>query len=408
MIANAEKRPPAPGWFREKLLMGLTPKEYLRSLLTPFNAAAGLILLMGLPVIAYRFIFGLAAVTNLSQVNPWGIWIAFDVLAGVALAAGGYVLAGAVHLFGLKEYHPVVRPAILTAFLGYFFVVVGLLVDLGQPWRLPYPIVYSHGVTSVMFEVAWCVLLYFAVLSLEFSPAVFEWLGLERARRWASRITIGLVVSGVVLSTLHQSSLGALFLMAPAKIHPLWYSPFIPLYFFVSSIIAGLSMVIVETSLSHKIFRDQLRDQEHVDVDGLALGLGKAASVVLFSYFFMKLLGIAEGGHWKLLNTPYGRWFLVEMIGFILLPCFLFAHGARERNVALTRAAAALTVIGIVVNRLNVAVVAYNWSLPDRYVPSWMEVLVSVTIVTLGLLTFRWIVNRMPVLRGRPNYRRGH
>ncbi|OGL64703.1 MAG: hypothetical protein A3I72_14700 [Candidatus Tectomicrobia bacterium RIFCSPLOWO2_02_FULL_70_19] len=408
MTTTAERRPVVPSWPREKLLMGLSLREYLRSLATPFNAVAGLILLIGLPVIAYRFIFGLGAVTNLSQANPWGIWIGFDVLAGVALAAGGYVLAGTVYLFGLKEYRPVVRPAILTGFLGYFFVVVGLLVDLGQPWRLPYPIVFSYGVTSVMFEVAWCVLLYFTVLSLEFSPTVFEWLGWEKARRWASRITIGLVVSGVVLSILHQSSLGALFLMAPTKIHPLWYSPFIPLYFFVSSIIAGLSMVIVETGLSHRIFQDQLRGQAHADIGAITLGLGKAASVVLFSYFFMKLLGIADGGNWKLLNTPYGYWFLVELLGFILLPCFLFAHGARERSVKLVRAAAAMTVVGVVVNRLNISVIAFNWAGPERYVPSWMELTVTLTIVTLGLLTFRWIVNRMPVLREHPARRGAH
>ena len=408
MIASAERDSAASGWFREKILMGLSPREYLGSLATPLNGVAGLILLIGLPVIAYRFIFGLGAATNLSQVNPWGIWIGFDVLAGVALAAGGYVLAGAVYIFGLKEFHSVVRPAILTGFLGYFFVVVGLLVDLGQPWRLPYPIVYSHGFTSVMFEVAWCVLLYFTVLSLEFSPAVFEWLGWEKARSWAQRITIGLVGSGIGLSPLPQSSLGALFLMAPAKIHPLWYSPFIPLYFFVSSVIAGLSMVIVETSLSHRIFQDQLKGRGHTDVNAITLGLGKAASLVLFSYFFMKLLGVADGGNWKLLNTPYGHWFLVELLGFILLPCFLFAHGARERNVALVRATAALTVVGIVVNRLNISVIAFNWNAPERYVPSWMELLVSITIVTLGLLTFRWIVNRMPVLCEHPKYREGH
>jgi len=392
----------------EKLLAGMTPKEYLRSLVTPFNAVAAVILLVGIPVIAYRFIYGLGAATNLSQENPWGLWIGFDVLAGVALAAGGYVLACAVYLFGLTEYRAVVRPAILTGFLGYFFVVVGLLADLGQPWRIPYPVFYSYGLTSVMFEVAWCVFLYLTVLSLEFSPAMFEWLGWRRARRWVSRITIGLVVAGVVLSTLHQSSLGALFLMAPTKLHPLWYSSFLPIYFFVSSIAAGLSMVIVETAFSHRLFRDQLTGMPHVDTDAISIGLGKAASVVLFSYFFMKLLGVSDGGHWNLLNTPYGYWFLTEMIGFVLLPCFLFALGARGANASFVRSAAALTVIGIVVNRLNVSIIAFNWNAAERYVPHWMEVAVTVTIVTMGLLAFRWIVNRMPVLRSHSDHNGTH
>jgi len=395
-------------WAREKLFMGLSPGEYVRGLATPFNVAAGLILLVGLPLIAYRFAYGLGAATNLSQTNPWGLWIGLDVLSGVALAAGGYTLASTVYLFGLKQYYPVLRPAILTGFLGYFFVVVGLLVDLGQPWRIPYPVMYSYGVTSVMFLVAWHVFLYLTVQFLEFCPAVFEWLGWRNVRRWAMRLTIGATVFGVILSTLHQSALGALFLMAPAKLHPLWYSPYIPIYFFVSSVVAGLAMVIVESTLSHRIFRNQIDPRRHVDLDAITLGLGKAASVVLFTYFFLKLLGVADGDHWDLLNTPFGHWFLVELLGFVLLPCFLFAHGVREGNVRIVRATAILTVIGIVLNRLNVSLIAFNWDVPDRYVPSGMEVLTSITIITLGLLTFRWIVNRMPVLHEHPEYRGVH
>lgn len=394
-------------WPREKLLLGLTLRDYARTLISPFDIVAGLILLVGIPVIAYRFAYGLGAATNLSQTNPWGLWIGVDVLSGVALAAGGYVLAGTVHVFGLRQYYPVLRPAILTGFLGYFFVVVGLLVDLGRPWRIPYPVVYSYGVTSVMFLVAWHVFLYLTVQFLEFCPAVFEWLGWKNVRTWAVKLTVGATAFGIILSTLHQSALGALFLMAPTKLHPLWYSPFIPIYFFISSITAGLAMVIVESALSHRIFRDQIltpQSHQHADIDEITLGLGKAASVVLFTYFFLKLLGIADGGHWALLNTPFGYWFLVEVIGFVLAPSFLFAHAVRTRNATLVRATAAMTVIGIIINRVNVSIIALNWNVADRYVPSWMEVVMTVTIITMGLLTFRWIVNRMPVLREHAEY----
>lgn len=408
MNETVEHRNAPHTWAREKLFMGLSLREYVRGLVTPFGVVAGLILLVGLPVIAYRFARGLGAVTNLSQAYPWGLWIGFDVLCGVALAAGGYILAGTVYLFGLRNYYPVLRAAILTGFLGYFFVVVGLLVDLGQPWRIPYPVFYSFGVTSVMFLVAWHVFLYLTVQFLEFCPAALEWLGWKDVRRWAMKLTIGATVFGVILSTLHQSALGALFLMAPTRLHPLWYTPFIPIYFFVSSIIAGLSMVIVESTLSHRIFRDQIDPGRHVDVDVITLGLGKAASVVLFTYFFLKLLGIADGGHWNLLNTPFGHWYLLELLGFVLLPCFLFAHGVREGNTTLVRATAVLTVIGIILNRLNVSMIAFNWNIPDRYVPSSMEVITTITIITLGLLTFRWIVNRMPVLFEHPQYRGTH
>jgi Ni/Fe-hydrogenase subunit HybB-like protein len=396
----------APGaWIANTLFMGLTPRAYVRSLFTPFNLIATLILASGIPVIIYRFVYGLGAATNLSQANPWGLWIGLDVLSGVALAAGGFTLAATVYIFGLKQYHAVVRPAVLTGFLGYAFVVVGLLVDLGRPWKLPVPIVYSYGTTSVMFEVAWCVCLYNVVLFLEFAPAALEWLGLRKAREWAVRMTIGLTVFGVMLSTLHQSSLGALFLLTPTKMHPLWYSPFIPIYFFVSAVIAGLSMVIVESSLSHRIFRSQLDPTGHVDVDRLTLGLARAASIVLFAYFFIRLQGLADSQNWALLNTPYGYWYLFEMLGFILLPCLVYAFGVRYRKPALVRATAAWTVLGVVVYRLNISVVAMNWNVANRYVPSWMEVLTSVTIITIGVLTFRWIVNRMPVLREHPAYR---
>jgi Ni/Fe-hydrogenase subunit HybB-like protein len=296
----------------------------------------------------------------------------------------------------LKEYHPIVRPAILTGFLGYLFAVLGLTADLGRPWNLPVPLFISWGGPSVMFEIAWCVVLYLTVLGLEFLPPVFEWLGWKKALTLATRATIGLTVFGVMLSTLHQSSLGGLFLMAPTKLHPLWYSPFIPAYFFISSIAAGLAMVIVESGLSHRAFKSRI--DHHVNLDKLVVGLARGASIVLFAYFFVKLQGVADGGRWSLLMTGWGYWFLVEVVGFVLVPSLVFAYAARRANVSLIRWTAAWTVLGIVINRLNVSVIALNWNSPDRYVPSWMEVMVSITLVTLGVSAFRWIVNRMPVL----------
>jgi Ni/Fe-hydrogenase subunit HybB-like protein len=398
----------APLWIHDRLLLGMSPREYVRSLLTPGSAMAAAILAVGLPIIVYRYVFGLGAVTHLTQTTPWGLWIGLDVLSGVALAAGGFTLAGAVYIFGLREYHPVVRPALLTAFLGYLFVVIGLLVDLGRPWKLPVPIVYSFGTSSVMFEVSWCVALYTVVLALEFLPALFEWLDWARARAWAVQLTLPATVAGIMLSTLHQSSLGALFLMAPTKLHPLWYSPFIPVFFFVSAIIAGLSMVIFESAVSHRAFRHQIDPQQHVDLDRIQLGLARAAAVVLFCYFFLRLQGIAEGGHWSLLATPYGGWFLLEIVGFVLVPCWLFALGARTANVTLVRWTAAITVLGVVLNRLNVSIIAFNWTSAERYVPSWMEVWTSLTIITIGVLVFRWIANRMPILFEHPKYRESH
>jgi Ni/Fe-hydrogenase subunit HybB-like protein len=390
------------GWMSDKLFLGMSFGDYTKSLVTPGNLVVGLILAIGLPLIVYRFVAGLAATTNLSQTTPWGVWIGFDMLSGVALAAGGYTIATSVYIFGLDEYHPVVRPAVLTGFLGYVFAILGLCADLGRPWNLPVPLFFSWGGPSVMFEIAWCVVLYATVLAMEFLPPVFEWLGWKKARTIAVKATIGLTVAGVMLSTLHQSSLGALFLMAPTKLHPLWYSPFIPAYFFISSIAAGLSMVIVESALSHKAF--QSRVNHHVDLNKIVIGLARGASIVLFSYFFVKLQGVADSMRWDLLWTPYGYWFLFEILGFVLVPCVLFAIGARRGQVTLIRWTAAWTVLGIIVNRLNVSVIAFNWNAAEHYVPSWMEVWVSITLITLGVQAFRWIVNRMPVLRDDPEY----
>jgi Ni/Fe-hydrogenase subunit HybB-like protein len=376
------------------------------NLITPFNVVAGIIVIVGIILTVLRFTGGLAATTNLSDYNPWGIWIGFDLLVGVALAAGGYVTSAAVYIFGMKKYHAAVRPAILTGFLGYALVVLALHYDVGQPWRLPYPFLVSRGTTSLLFEVAACVALYLTVLFIEFSPAAMEWLGLKKVRGIVVKLTMVLTIFGVILSTLHQSSLGALFLIAPSKLHPLWYSPYIPIYFFITSTIAGLSMVIFEGMLSYRYFKDKMDHHHLAAKDDLALGFGKAAAWVLAGYFVIKVVGIAADNNWHYLATGYGAWFLVELLGFIALPAFFYAVGVRDKNPKLVRWTAVWTVLGIIVNRFNVCLIAFNWHLPsnERYFPHWMEIGISIFIVTIGLLVFRFIVTRMPILYEHPDY----
>ncbi|MBL4901635.1 MAG: polysulfide reductase NrfD [Desulfocapsa sp.] len=378
---------------------------------SPLAAVTGIILLVGTILTVLRFTQGLGAVTNLTNTHPWGMWIGFDLMCGVALAAGGYTTSAACYLFGMKKYHSAVRPAILTAFLGYAMVVVSLLYDVGRPDRLvlAYPFVVQQGTTSLLFEVGLCVLLYLTVLFLEFTPIPLEWLGLRKVRNIAVKLTLTLTILGVVLSTLHQSSLGALFLIAPSKLHPLWYSPYLGVFFFVSSIAAGLSMVIFEGMLSHKNKTLQGRMgkaylEEHPP---LILGYAKAASLVLFGYFMVKVVGITAGDNWHLLLTPYGIWFLVELLGFVALPCFLFAVGSRNKDAGLIKFTAVLTIIGIILNRLNISMIAFNWHLPldERYIPSWMEIALSVYMVTCLILAFRFIVTRMPVFDEHPDFK---
>jgi Ni/Fe-hydrogenase subunit HybB-like protein len=400
----------APGSFvREKILMGKAPAEYLRSLITPWNAVATVILVVGVPLLVYRFAVGLGATTNLSQTAPWGLWIGFDMMTGIVLAAGGFTIGATVQLFGLKDYHAIERPAILTAFLGYVMAVIGLAADLGRPWN--FWNMFAHfGTTSALFEVAWCVCLYTTVLLLEFTVPAFEWLGWRKLQSVMKKALIGLTVLSVMFSTMHQSALGSLFLLAPTKLHPLWYSRFIFIFFFISAILAGISMVIFESTLSHKVFQHQLVGGKHVDEEKLQLGLGKAGALVAFAYFFLKLQGVVDGHAWGYLATPYGAWFLVEILGFILLPSLLYAYGAHARKVRFVRAASVIMVLGIILNRLNVSLIAYNWKLPwaERYVPSWMEIWVSVTLVTIGVLAFRWVVNRMAIMREDPAFPQEH
>ncbi|UCD63518.1 MAG: polysulfide reductase NrfD [Candidatus Zixiibacteriota bacterium] len=391
-------------WVSEKLLLGMSWPDYLRGLITPFNAVVAAILAVGIPLTYIRFTQGIGAISNLTDTNPWGLWIGVDVLSGVALAAGGFTTGTAVYLFGMKKYRPVVRPAVLTGFLGYAFVVVGLCYDLGRPWRLPFPMVVSYGVTSVMFLVGWHVATYLTVQFLEFCPALFEWLGWKNFRKWAVRITIGATILGVILSTLHQSALGALFLLAGAKLHPLWYSPFIPVFFFVSAIIAGMTMVIFESMLSHRIFGDQVTHQDHKNLDDITLGLGKGATALLFTYFCLKWVGVAHDHNWDYLATPLGSWFLLEVLGFVLAPCLLLFWATRRHSPGWVRVGAVWSILGVIFNRVNVSIIALNWQQPDRYVPHWMEFGVTITVITIGVLTFRFIVNRMPILRKHPAY----
>jgi Ni/Fe-hydrogenase subunit HybB-like protein len=381
-----------------------------KSIFSLFNFIALIVLGVGIYLTYLRFSGGLAAVTNLSDNNPWGIWISFDLLCGVALAAGGYVTSSAVYLFGMKKYHSAVRPAILTGFLGYALVFLAINYDVGRPWRLPYPLVVQQGTTSVLFEVGLCVATYLTVLFIEFSPAAMEWLGLKRARNLVVKLTILLTIFGVVLSTMHQSSLGALFLIVPSKLHPLWYSSYIPIYFFVTSIIAGLSMVIFESTLSHRFFADKMDETHLKEANGITLGFGKAASYVLAGYFAIKVLGISSGNQWHYLKTGYGTWYLVELLGFVALPSLLYAIGVRVKSLTLIKWTSVLAVLGVILNRFNVCLVAFNWQLPagERYFPHWMEIGISVFIVMIGLVLFRFIATRMPILYEHPDYKDAH
>jgi Ni/Fe-hydrogenase subunit HybB-like protein len=382
------------------ILSELKPKGRI---LTPFNIIAIPIILLGIVLIVIRFVNGIGSITNLSQDTPWGLWIGFDVVTGVAFAGGAYVLTFMVYILKMEKYRSIVRVTVLNGFLAYLFYAGALLLDLGRPWNVVNPIIgNSFGTSSVLFLVAWHFLLYMIAELIEFSPAIAEWLGTRRARKVLAGLTMGAVIFGITLSTLHQSGLGALFLMAKDKIHPLWYSEFIPIMFLVSSVFAGLSMVIFEGSISHKVFFNQISEKNHKAQSGILQGLAKICAGAMFAYFFLQLLVFIHSKNWDLLNTPMGYWFLFEMIGFVLVPMLLYLYSYRTRNIFLIRLAAILTMLGIILNRLNISVIGFKWDAPVHYYPSWMEIVVTLTVIFTEILIFRWIINRMPVLRDSP------
>lgn len=381
---------------------------------TPGNIISGIIIAVGLVITIIRFTVGIGSVTNLDDNQPWGLWIGFDLLCGVCLAAGGYFTTVACYIMGQKHFHSACRPAVLTAFLGYAFVVVALLYDLGHPLRLPF-MFFFPGTTSVLFEVGLCVATYLTVLFIEFSIAPLEWLScrfpwLIKWRKVLVACTIPLTIFGVTLSTLHQSSLGSLYLIAPGKLHPLWYSPFMPMFFFVSSMVAGASMVIFEGMLAHKGVHHYM-DKTHLrEADEVSFAFARAASFILFAYFMLKLIDMLVQANLPYVFTGYGAWWLVEMFGFVLMPALLYAKGARDRSLTFCRMGAVNAVVGIVLNRFNVSMIAFNYTLPsaERYFPSIWEICISMFVVTMIVTVYRFVVYNMPILYEHPNFRDGH
>jgi len=368
--------------------------------LTFWRAVLVLILAAGFYSTVLRFVKGLGAATNLSDQFPWGIWIGFDVLCGVGLAAGGFTLAAIVYVFHIERFHPVLRPSILTAFLGYALVAVALLFDLGKPYNIWHPLIMWNP-HSVMFEVAWCVMLYLTVLALEFSPAVLERFGLHKPLRVIKAVTIPLVIAGVMLSTLHQSSLGSLFLIVPTKLHPYWYSPLLPLFFFISAVGVGMAMVIFESNLSARAFGREI-EMPLLEV------LGRAMAVVLAFYGLLKFQDLWARGALVHLREPSTETllFVLEIgLGLVIPLGMLLFRRVRENRDGLF-GAAVLVITGFILNRLNVSITGLEASSGVHYFPRWTEVAVTLSIVGVGFLLFSLAVRYLNVFEPEAEHRK--
>jgi len=393
----------------------------------------------GIILILYRFLMGLGAVTNLSDGYPWGLWIGFDVLAGIALAAGGFVMAGTVHLFGGQKFHILSRSAILTAFLGYLLFIFALCVDLGRPWNF-WKIIFSWNHESPMFEVAWCVMLYTTVLLIELLPVVFKKFHLDKLHTYWNLLTpwliiamlgfftlamtysfiwtliiilvlliweiamrtglmprdkqmpILLIMAGVIFSTMHQSSLGTLFLITPYKLHALWYTPILPILFLISAIMVAPAVVIFESLTSEKTIG-------HKAPFNLLASLSKSMPYLLGFYLLLKiadLIGSGDVTYVFMLNAQAVSWWLEITLG-VIIPLVLYITPEVRNTKGGLLWSSILVIVGLIWNRLNVAVVGFIVEGWKTYYPLWSEIVISIGVISIGIIVFKLAVENLPI-----------
>ena len=348
-----------------------------------------------------RYAFGIGAISDLSNAYPWGFWISFDLYCGVALGAGAFTIVAAVEIFDLKEFRPLVRPSVLTGMLGYIMVVIALLVDLGQPLRIWHMIVFQNH-TSILLEVGICVMLYTTVLLIEFAPVVLEGFKLKKIAHTLHKYSFPFVILGVVLSTLHQSSLGSLLIIEPYKLHPLWWTPILPVLFFVSAVNVGLGMIIVESTLSAHAFHQGLETH-------LLKKLALADVYVLMIYLVIRFTQLTLAGYLGYLFTS--SWmsllFWGEIIVGSVIPIALFSQRSIRENPKGLLIGAIFVVVGLIFGRFNVSWLAVQHADPLTYIPSFMsnvkyfptlpEVAVSIGIVSAGVLAFTLAAKYLPL-----------
>ncbi len=355
-----------------------------------------LILLVAVAAVASmaRFVFGLGPTTNLNDTYPWGLWISFDVVTAVPLAAGAFTLGAIVHCFHIKKLEPLVRPAIVTGFLGYSLVCIGLLLDLGQPHK-GWHVMRYWNLHSPMFEVSMCVMAYTTVLLLEFlSPVTekFGWYLPMRVLRW---LEMPLVILAAAISTLHQSSLGTFFLIAVDKLHNLWYNPLLPLLFWVSAICSGMCIIIVEATACHKWM-----GQPNEGV--LLRTLAKTLPWTLALYIALRVYSLLVLSNGPFFDQPVLTLLFGLELGFgFILPFFMFTQQSVRNDDRRRVIAALLVVFGLILNRFNVSM--FGMMDPNQiYYPSLIESLVTIGIIAAHILFFVLIAKYFPIFEHHP------
>jgi Ni/Fe-hydrogenase subunit HybB-like protein len=362
--------------------------------LLAFMALAGLLAL-------YRYAFGVGAISNLSNSYPWGFWVSFDLFTGIAISSGAFIIAAIIYIFELKEFKPMLRAVLLTALLGYIMEAMALMIELGHPERIWYFFIYQNW-TSFLLFIGLYVMIYIAIMAAEFSPAVFERVGWKKPRDFFNRAMKPLVIVGVVISILHQGSLGALLLIQPTKLFPLWWTPFLPVLFFVSAIAIGLAMTIFESSLSSRYFKRGL--EIHL--------LGKLAASIpwlLGLYLVLKFGELFFSGDVQFLfnSGTMSVLFWAEILIGVLFPMIWFTFRRNRQSASGLFVGAVMLLLGMILNRFDVSWFAVKHANsitymptfmgPATYYPSWSEIAVSFGIFSFGIFVFGLAVTYLPV-----------
>jgi Ni/Fe-hydrogenase subunit HybB-like protein len=362
-----------------------------KGLFTPWVIIAAVFFAVGLFIAVKRYVYGIGSVSNLNDTAPWGLWIGFDILTGVGLAAGGFIMTTTVYIFGREKFRPIVRMSILTAFLGYLVFIWGLLFELGRPWFIWHAIIYWNF-HSPLFEVAWCVMLYTTVLFLEFTQVIFDKFGLKKLQHIFHLVSVPLVIIGALLSTLHQSTLGTLFAIAPGKMHPLWYSPVIPVIFFVSCVAGGLAMVIFESYLSKRFFH-------HAIPMDIIRPISRGLTYALGIFALVRFADLLSRGALPLAFAPQPEtfYFWVESFLFIIIPLILLTNRKTQYTEKGLMFASLSTVMGFVMHRINVVTTGFA-RVNGGYFPTWQEFMITACLVILGFVIIGLIVRYLPIL----------
>ncbi len=357
---------------------------------TFWKVVAAIIIVLGLYSTYIRFFHGLGASTNLADSVPWGFWIGFDFL-GVGLAAAGFTIAVMAHVFNIHKYEPIVRPAILTAYISYMLVVALLVIDLGRPQNFYHPL-YMWNIHSVMFEITWCVICYSTILTLEFAPVILEKFNLKAPIKLLRTISIPVVIAGVIFSTLHQSSFGSLYLIVPGKLHGLWYSSLLPVHFFVSCIAAGLSMVIFESYLVARVYGHGLKMN-------LLSSLGKIVLGAIAFGFVLKAADFIIAGKLPLLFVPSEEtfYFYAEIILGTFIPVYLLSNKKFRTSRFWLYITSIFVLSGFVLNRMNVAITGMKASSGVSYFPTIDEINITFMLVIFGMIAYNYVAKKFNV-----------